>query len=242
MSTITWAISMKQKHIINIGHPKCGTTWLWKQLDRHPAVTSGILKENNMFLNTVDIAQYKNYYNQYDITTNFHITQWAMDQAMIQQLGTCTTHASVILRNPYDFIERWKDWLEVHDSIKPYKIYNTKFSDLEFVDWCLTSNIIQYAEIVSRWTRNLVSAKFKVFLYEDLKKDSAQFLSNYFDFCGLENIKIPDSEQPVNVNPNTVRKKLSFDKNQISTINNEIKMFEELIERDLTHWLNFQSP
>ena len=212
---------MKQKHIINVGFPKCGTTWLWDQVYAHPSVAKISLKENNEFLDNVDLEQYKSYYGDHAVTANFHVMHWVIDQELIQKLDTCASHVSIILRNPYDFIERWKDWLEaVNQGLTHHSthFYNVKFSDSEFINWCVASNVVQYKEIVSRWERNLARAKFKVFFYEDLQNDSDTFLSRYFDFCGLENISISGSNKPVNVNPRTVRRTLEFDDQQKNLI------------------------
>ena len=231
---------MKQKHIINVGFPKCGTTWLWNQVYAHPSVANISLKENNAFLDNVDIEQYKSYYGNNAVTANFHVMHWVIDQELIQKLDTCASHVSIILRNPYDFIERWKDWLEaVNQGLTHHSthFYNVKFSDSEFIDWCLASNIVQYKKIVSRWERNLAMAKFKVFFYEDLQNNPDTFLSRYFNFCGLENVSIPGSNEPVNMNPRTVRRTLEFNDQQKNLINNEIQKFQQTTGRDLTGWL-----
>jgi hypothetical protein len=223
---------VKQKHILNVGFPKCGTSWLWQQLVDHPKVTKVEPKENTLFLDTLDIELYKKYYSEFDITANFQILQWAIDQDLIQKLGTCTTHASIIFRDPYDFVERWRDWLYLYPSAGV-----NKMSDSEFIDWCIQTNTVDYKKIVLRWQNNLVNAKFKILLYRDLKNNMDEFLSDYFKFCELEYVDLPNRHKHVNVHPNATKNTLVFNANQINLINQKIYEFEEILKQDLSSWL-----
>lgn len=216
---------MKQKHILNIGMPKCGTTWLWAQLYQHPDVRLiGLQKEPPYFLENINFDSYKKLYKNFDVSANFHVSTWQIDQCLIQQLDSVATHTTILVSDPYLFIERFYNWL-------PKELDRS-----EFVDMCINSKHICYSEIVNRWTKNLANSKFKILIYDDLVNDSLQFLSDYFNFCGLRDVVLPDYKRIINAN---LQPKISvpFSTQQIKAINAEVEKFEKLTGRNFSHWL-----
>lgn len=215
---------MKEKHILNIGLPKCGTTWLWTQLSKHPNVClDGLEKESPYFLENNNIHEYKKLYSDYAISANFHVANWQVDQHLIKSLDSCSTHISLLVSDPYLFIDRYYNWLK------------TTMSCEEFINLCINSKNICYEEIANRWIRNLSNSKFKILIYDDLVNDPDKFLAEYFNFCNLPAVVIPNANNIVNKN---LQKKISveFSKNQINIINAEINKFEILTNREFQHW------
>lgn len=216
---------MKQKHILNIGMAKCGTTWLWEQLEQHPDVClTGLQKEPSYFLENIDFDSYKRLYKKFDVSANFHVSTWQIDQCLIQQRDQVATHTTIIFSDPYLFVERFYNWLPKEMEIS------------DFVDMCISSRHICYSEIANRWTKNLANSKFKILVYDDLVNDPAKFLSEYFNFCGLRDVAIPGFEKIINANPRS-KVSVKFSNRQIKLINAEIKKFEELTERKFSHWM-----
>ena len=43
---------MKVKHYVNIGYPRCGTTWLWNNLVAHPEIFKAASMSINDIMNT----------------------------------------------------------------------------------------------------------------------------------------------------------------------------------------------
>ena len=215
---------MKQKHILNIGLAKCGTSWLWEQLRQHPDVCfDGLEKEPPYFLETLDFDAYKKTYQDYDISANFHVATWQIDQCLIQQFDSVVTHASIIVSDPYLFIERFYNWLP------------QEMSQSAFVDMCITSRHVGYEAVVHRWIKNLAPGKFKVLIYDDLVDHPDEFLSDYFKFCGLRDVQIPAAEKVVNKNSQQ-KVPMVFSALQIELINQEISEFEQLTGRDFSGW------
>lgn len=218
---------MKQKHILNIGHARCGTTWLWAQLSRHPEVDlSPLPKEPFDFLETADIHRYIETYKQHEISANFHVMTWCLDQTLIRLLNAHTTHATIILSDPYRFIDRLFQWIPQSPLLAQ-----------EFVDICISTKIICYKQIVERWSENFDQGKFKILLYDDLAKDPDLFLSDYFSFLGLSDAVIPGAGMKINVNVHPNNTQVSFSAAQIDLINHQIMDLQPLIDRDLSHWL-----
>jgi hypothetical protein len=215
---------MKQKHILNIGMAKCGTSWLWKQLGQHPDVCLETLeKEPPYFLENNNFDEYKKYYQNLDISANFHVATWQVDQCLIQQLDQVATHTTIMISSPYLFIERFYNWLPKTLEIP------------DFVDMCIDTKQICYSDIVNRWIKNLSKSKFKILFYEDIVSEPAQFLSDYFKFCELRNVKITGIETKVNENQQP-KTPVLFSSSQIKLINLEIEKFQSMVERNLTHW------
>ena len=218
---------MRHKHILNIGHAKTGTTWLWAQLGRHPQVDlSSMMKEPYDFLETSDIDQYQEHYKKYDISANFHVMTWCLDQELIKAMNGITTHATILLSDPYLFINRFYKWVP-----------DLQMSPTEFVDVCINTKIICYKQIVDRWVNNFDQGKFRVLLYDDLVRDPDGFLFDYFGFLGLEKVSIAGSDQKINVNLRPTNDDVWFMGHQVEKINQEIKSFETVVDRDLSHWL-----
>jgi len=215
---------MKEKHILNIGLAKCGTTWLWEQLKQHPDVyLDGCEKEPPYFLEDNNIDAYKKSFEKFNISANFHVATWQIDQCLIQNLDLFSTHVSIIFSDPYLFIERFYNWLP------------PDMSQSEFIDMCIRTKMICYKEIACRWDQNLTKSKFKILIYDDLCSDPDQFLTDYFNFCGLNNVKIPTSKKIINKNLQT-KIPLTFSTKQVALINTEISKFEQLVGRDFGHW------
>ena len=128
----------------------------------------------------------------------------------------------MILRDPYDFLERWHAWLDVN------------ISNEEFIDQWIESKMICYADIVQRWLNIVGTEKFKVFLFEDLQQNPKHFLLDYFEFCGVAVVDIANCEVPQNQNPKKTH--LTFTKKQHQIINSEILKFQSVINKDLSHW------
>lgn len=215
---------MRQKHIVNIGMPRCGTSWLWDYSKFEPKQD----KENLILTTVLDFDRYISYYNQFDVSANFNTNLYQVDQEIISFLQKNSTHISFIIRNPFDFVERYYDW--IHRAGQDPK--NT-------IDYIVNSGHLRYTDIVSRWTQSLPgSVKFKVFLFEDLAKDSKKFFYNYMDFCNIpvaQNTTI-NYNIKINQNRNVTQTKINFLQHDIESINQEIDRFQQKIGCDLTHW------
>jgi hypothetical protein len=217
---------MNQKHIVNIGLPRCGTTWLWHQLCSHPALNYTIYqKENPIFFDQQEFTNYKNSYNDHNVSANFQANLWMLDQALIKFLHQYVTHISVVLRNPYQFIERFFDFI------------SHNFSQEDFVEWAVSTQIVNYQKFLSRWMDTAPSyVACKIFYFDDIEKDPTLFVSNYLEFCGLEVIINNDPKILINQNVKSQKIKINFSKRHISTINDWIDAFSDYADQDLAHW------
>lgn len=215
---------MRQKHIVNIGMPRCGTTWLWHHSNFQPKQD----KENSILTTVLDFERYTSYYKQFDVSANFNPNLWMVDREIINFLQKNSTHISFIVRNPFDFVERYYDW-----------IHQVGHDPKTTTDYIVNNGYLRYTDIVARWTQSLPEGvRFKVFLFEDLTRDSEKFFYNYMDFCDIpvaQNANINYNIQ-INQNKKVAQTKIKFLQHDIELINQEIDQFQQSIGRDLTHW------
>jgi hypothetical protein len=211
---------MIKKHIVNIGHPRNGTTWLWAHAGFEPNDD-----KENLILNTdLNFDRYVEYYSQYLVSANFQTNLWCVDREIIKFVHQHATHITFIVRNPFDFVERYFDWIYHGQDIAT------------LTEYIISSGYVKYKNIVDRWA--IGNAKFKVFFFEDLEHSPVEFLKEYMTFCQLpiEENKFIKYNVKVNANPKQEKIKINFTNTQIDLINQEIDQFQSIANRDLTHW------
>ena len=212
---------MIEKHIVNIGYPRSGTGWLWWHTGFEPRHN----KEDKILMTSIDFEEYINYYKQYKVSANFQPNLITVDTDIIKFVQTHATHISLIVRNPYDFVERYFDFID-----------NRSPSDL--INFIVYEGLLNYYDIVQRWQHG--SQKFELFFFEDLEFDPTGFYKNYMSFCN-EPISIAkfsniDYTKKINANPKFKKVKIEFEPAQINYINNEIDRFQLLVNKNLSHW------
>lgn len=217
---------MIKKHIVNIGFPRTGSTWLWNCAGFEPSNN----KENDILTTSLDFDKYINYYKQYQVSANFFVSLWMVDREIIKFVQQHATHISLVVRNPYNFIERFFDWIDWTNLIDCGQDQKTT------INYLVTSGYIKYRDIVDRWSTT--DANFKVFFFEDLENNPYKFFKQYMEFCQepIAKNKNIDYNRKINANPKTQKIKLEFSSDQINLINQEIDRFQQVVDRDLTHW------
>lgn len=174
---------MKKIHLLNIGYPKCGTTWLWSNLVRTNSIANFMIKENNCLITGTPVSQYCQQYDQYTegVTANFSVTNITLDQYVIEQLSQHPQIVvSIILREPIQLL---------------WSLYNfTKVQDIDFNGYCYRMYdgkwFAQPSVIVKRW-RKFFGNRFNIFWYDDLKTDNLKFFHNY---CNTMNLTPNDAK------------------------------------------------
>jgi hypothetical protein len=216
---------MKNKHILNIGYPKCGTTWLWDQLVLQPWFTSVTNKENDDLCKGIPVAEYSKIYLDSSITANFCPVNFALDRYLINQLSL-NTHVvvTIIFRNPFDFYWSWYNFLGQQ---------SVKYSD--FVRGMIEQKWAnQFFKIIDRWQRYFSPDRFFAFSYDELTNDPSQFLKNY-----CKTLNLPD---PITINTGKINvtkytySNRSLDSDLIDIINNDIDLLQQKVSFPVLHW------
>jgi hypothetical protein len=181
-------------------------------------------KENPIMLSD-SYVEYENFYKEYDISANFNPMLWIIDLHLINYLSKYATHVSILFRNPYDFIERYYDFVG-HDQ-------NTS----DFTEFCINSNYANYEKICKRWVGELKSdTKFKIFYFDHLVEKPTEFLSEYFEFVGLEHISTDLNKIQKHESKKSVRTTIDFSKSHKKIINSYIDNFSDYAKVNLSHW------
>jgi hypothetical protein len=213
---------MIEKHIVNIGYPRSGTSWLWHNANFEPRDD----KENQILLSSLNFEQYTSYYNQFKVSANFQPNLWFVDTEIIKFVNQHATHTSLILRNPFDLVERYFDWIHKEQDVLP------------LTDFIVFSGMTNYYDVIKRWSNG--AANFCIFFFEDLQQDPGKFLNEYLSFCDLPlpvaKSSTVDYNKKINANKKTKKVKLEFTKHQIEYINAQIEKVQTLIDRNILHW------
>lgn len=166
---------MKKIHVLNIGYPKCGTTWLWDTLVKNNSISDFWIKENNCLISGTPVAAYCQQYIK-DVSANFSVANLALDRYVIQQLSDRPQMVvSIIIREPVELL---------------WSLYNyTKVPDIDFSGFCYRMYDSKWwtrpSLIIERWKKSF-GDRFNVFWYDDLKSNNLQFYKNYCRLMGLQ--------------------------------------------------------
>lgn len=216
---------MKSRHILNIGYPKCGTSWCWNALDNQPWFSNPREKENLDLIKGIAVSDYLQDYQEYDVSANFTPANFALDRFIIQQLSEHpTVGISIILRNPFEIYWSLYNYLS-HSS----NSYNAYVSNVLAQGWFNQTGLI-----ITRW-RCFFESRFQIFYYEDIKQDSDKFFD---DYC--QRMQLPDPvsyiNNLINVTKYGHRPKEELHAKIIEIINQDIDNLQKIVDQDLTRW------
>ena len=156
---------MKLKHYANIGTAKSGSTWLFENLLKSNAIDYNKEKEikYNIFLNE---KNYTEYFKKFNFSLNFQVASWGIDLRQISFIKRHSTHCSIILRNPYQFVDSFYNFIKV-----------TETDGDSFVE--SIADHIRYADMLKRWHDH---DNFKIFYYDHMCSNSQNYLNSVTDF------------------------------------------------------------
>jgi len=212
---------VKKQHIINIGYPKAGSSWLWTNLIKQRWFDqSGCDKENAWLINGKGIEEYINQYSQFNYSANFNPAMFAIDRYLIEQLpDIATVRATIIIRDPVDML---------------WSLYNFTNSSGDFNS--AVPIMMEHGNhpglIVRRW-KEFFKDRFATFLYDELS--DTDFINRYSTHFDLP-APIKVDKTPINVTLYKSRRpKLSKDNKQF--FYTMISELEQELNISLTQWI-----
>jgi len=183
---------------IGIGAPRCGTTWIARCLEEHPQLCISKPKETDYFR---DI----NYYKGIDFYKSFfkhykegqkrgeYSTHYFFKEEVPRRIKVHNSEVKIIvcLRNP---IERTYSHYRYHQARGGRVImfdFGGIFKEEKMREFYLKpsryySNLKRYFDLFPR--ENIL-----VLIYEDIKKDSVNFIQNVYEFLEIDKDFIPPS-------------------------------------------------
>jgi hypothetical protein len=223
---------MKTTHIMNIGYPKCGTTWCWGRLTHQNWFDVTREKENPDLLTGMPVENYINEYNS-NITANFHPANFALDRYIIKQLSELpTVRISIILRNSFDLYWSLFNFLS-NPSYSDHSDYSNSVNNLIEQSW-----FHRPSHVIKRWQKYFEPERFQIFYYDEIQKDNTEFFNNY---CKQMQLPTPVVLENKIVNKTRyIQKKTMLDPKLINIINQEIDNLQELVDRDLSNWKKYE--
>jgi hypothetical protein len=216
---------MKSRHILNIGYPKCGTSWCWNMLENQPWFSTPREKENLDLQKGMVVNDYLQYYQECDFSANFTPGNFALDRFIIQQLSEHpTVGTSIILRNPFEIY-----WSLYNFMPHSFNSYNAYVDNLITQGWFNQTSLI-----ITRW-RHFFESRFQIFYYENIKQDSNKFFDDYCCRMQLPDPVVLDSSL-VNVTKYGRRPSEALSAKIVKIINQNIEDLQIIVEQDLSRW------
>ena len=215
---------MNTTHILNIGYPKCGTTWCWNVLTQQTWFTATREKENVDLMTGTTVEDYIKSYRDSEITANFAPSNFALDRYVIKQLSKIsTTQVSIILRNPFDL------YWSLYNFLPNDKIYSDYVYNLITQNWFHSS-----LHIITRWQQFFGKDRFHIFFYDDIQKNNFNFFNNYCKQMQLPDPVILDASL-VNVTQYT-HEFTKLHPELVTLINQEIDNLQTCVDYDVLKW------
>jgi hypothetical protein len=222
---------MKEIHYRNIGYPKTGTNWLWKQFMTHPQVDARFHVMYKEYRNK-SVTDYKKTYNGYRVSINLDphvfVVPGAEDHTNHPKvISEYTTHLTFIFRNIYEVLNSMYNMEKNRNN--NFTISKEDYANINNPSIHLYCNT---KKIFDDWAN--CKLPIKIMFYDDLKQDQQQFM---FDICNYIGIK-PFYNKNIDVAFKTdINEPLIFEDQQlISYINDGISVIEDYTKRDLSHW------
>jgi hypothetical protein len=217
---------MQHKHILNIGYPKCATSWLWDQLTAQSWFSSNREKENYDLIRGVPVKDYSEEYSKFKITGNFCPLYHALDRYLIDQLSdNKNIVTSMILRNPFDVYWSLYNFLNKDPNIT-YSLYVRRLIDQQWFN--------QFYKIIDRWQTCFSPDRFFIFSYDDIVTNQEEFLINY---CNT--LELPTIDTYSEIKSNVTQYRYSnnlLDDDLIVKINKDIELLGPQVSFLTEHW------
>lgn len=219
---------MNKKHIVNIGYPRSGTSWLWRHINHCIGQPLNLIeKENNLLLERPDFDRYVRHFAHYEISLDFQPLLFQVDRFMIAKLCQISTSISVILRNPFELAESWYNWIAWQ--------FGSQESEQKFVEFLFDTKFLCLSENIQRW-QAIMDRPLGIFLFDDIKSNPKEFLKKYLEFCDISAELDHGIDYSLPISQNLSKKPFVYSDAHKKSINLEIDLLEPVLNQNLSHW------
>ncbi|CCQ73108.1 sulfotransferase [Magnetospira sp. QH-2] len=194
---------------IVIGSAKCGTTSIHAYMQQHPNVCMSRNKETNFFAYGDDVVKTHWSHLPHPVKT----MEEYLDQFHPEEGETALGEASPIYFNAPSVPQRIMDTVPdvklilslrnpVDRAISGYFMHiregaqANNFDDFDFRARYVAGSY--YAELLQRYTSVFGLERIKIVLFEDLKRDAGAFMSDLYDYVGVDAGFSPDMSRTHN--------------------------------------------
>jgi hypothetical protein len=228
---------------LGIGCVKCGTSWTWQQMRKHPQIFTPKGKEIHFWnsLPTKDMSKYAKLFD--NATANQVAGEFTPDyfhhyEAMHNIKEYCPDIKLITLfRHPVErSFSNWKH------AVQEGRLSKTSSFNDSFSFWRVRERSI-YSRWLKRWWKLFPKEQIKIMWYEDIKTKPLQFLQEIFQFLGVDDKFVPsDYEEHFDFhyhhNDKLAQAKLSNNdrKTWLEYYKPHTEELEKLTGRDLSNW------
>lgn len=234
---------MKKPTWLGIGCVKCGTSWTWQQLKKHPEIFAPAQKEVHFF--NFGFKKTLDWYLTKFTRAKLHqkAGEWTPDyfhhyEAMHLIKEYCPdVKLMVIFRHPVDrAFSNWKHALQ-GGRLKAGTTFDESFNN-----WRVRERGI-YSRWLKRWWNIFPKEQLKIMWYEDIKKRPIKFLQELFQHIGVDDKFVPPDHKewfdfPYHKNKNLNELEMTQEQRQewLSYYLPHTEKLEEMTGKDLSHW------
>jgi len=209
---------MRQLHYQNIGYPKTATTWMYHQFLYHPNIDCKPDLDHKEY-NPSSKEAYINFYKDYNISYNLRTLTYLKPETLYY-----ATHITLTLRNPYDLLNTWYNYLLYNPN---YKTSVGEFLRTDDYNFKLITDI---ETTLNNWKNHNI----KYLFYDDLVNDNKKYMYDLCDYLGIP--QYYDPRIKVKFKTNITQQIIFENENVIKYINDKICILEDHTHRDLSHW------
>lgn len=184
---------LKLPHWIGIGCVKCGTSWTWREMRKHPQIFAPEAKELFYFTggSTKPLKWYSKWFKNGE--PDQLLGEWTPDyfhhyearHRIKEKLPN--VKLLVLFRHPVErAFSNWKH--AVHEGRLPK---NLTF-DQSFSYWKIRDRGI-YSKPLKKWLRLFSENQMKILWYEDIKTRPIQLLKEVFQFLDVDDSFVPEN-------------------------------------------------
>ena len=227
---------------MGIGVVKCGTSWTWRELGKHPQLWCPQIKEVHFF-NYAPKKTWKWYCNLFSIAPkNTLVGEWTPDyfnhpEARFMVKEFCPDiKMMVMFRNPTDrAFSNYKHALFEH-RVRP----GANFIECFGRNWRIRERGV-YSTFLKKWWALFPKEQIKILIYDDLQKDQVKFIQGVYRWLGVDDTYISNDYnrwfdfhyhgryQDMKISPQAKKICLDYYKPSIDEL-------EQMIGRDLGFW------
>lgn len=177
---------------VGIGAPRCGTTWIYEMLKRHPQVCMSPEKELNFFNHAYQkgAGWYERFFNpcEQNKTVGEFSPAYLAAERVPERMKALVPEAKLVvsLRNPVDQI------FSRYCYMVSRQLYDKSFGCALKENSYLIEQAF-YFQHVSRFLKYFDRSQMLILIYEDLERDPFAFLKEIYSFLGIDSTYVPSN-------------------------------------------------
>lgn len=187
------AIMLRLPDWIGIGCVKCGTSWVWREIKKHPQIFTPDRKEIHFFNGGSEksLRWYANLFTQSspdqkvgEFTPDYYHHYEAM-----HRIKEKVPHANLITLFRHPVERAFSNWKH---AVQEKRFEGTFEESFDF--WRVRERGI-YSRWLTRWWSLFPKEQLKIMWYEDIAKEPVKFLQEIYRHIGVDDTFVPEGHE-----------------------------------------------